>query len=235
MSAYSFCQPQWVGSTEYTLCRCHSAWCGALCTACPRVIYPLPRDKASRGPETWRLVGKKRAHGVDVGEDAAISERSPRSQLAASRSSPLNPFADRLKFRTSVLQTVIVSSRSRHPKAPQPRRPTMNRARFRTQHHHCLTPDRRVKVRTQMVTTFLLTFLCKSGVAPCTIARVPGAFGARGQWIAARIVATSPQQTCHDHLPSGFPRRATPRPPGPKDGRCSGNAPRWPGPTLCAG
>ena len=62
---------------------------------------PLPRAKASRGPETWRLVGKNRAHGVDVGEDAAISERSPISQRAASGSSPLNPHADRLKIRTS--------------------------------------------------------------------------------------------------------------------------------------
>jgi hypothetical protein len=77
---------QWVGSTGYTLCRRHSAWCGAFCTACPSFIYPARRYEASRGSETCRLVGENRAHGVDVGEDAAISERSPISQWTASDS-----------------------------------------------------------------------------------------------------------------------------------------------------
>jgi len=49
----------------------------------------------------------------------------------------------------------------------------------------------------------------KSGVAPCTIARVRRAFVTGGRWIAAKIAATSPQQTCHDHLPSFTPRRAS--------------------------
>jgi len=53
------------------------------------------------------------------------------------------------------------------------------------------------------------TFVLKSGVAPSTIARVRRAFGAGGRWIAAKIAATSPHQTCHDHLPSFIPRRAS--------------------------
>jgi hypothetical protein len=111
VSAYSFSifvLLQWVGSTGYALCRRHSAWCGAFCTACPHDIYPSRRYEASHGPETWSLVGENRAHGVGVGEDAAISDSSPRSQRAASGSSPLNPLADRLKIRTSVLQMVIM-------------------------------------------------------------------------------------------------------------------------------
>jgi len=50
---------------------------------------------------------------------------------------------------------------------------------------------------------------CLQRTAPCTIARVRGVFGARGPWISARSVATSPQQTCHDHLPSISPHRAS--------------------------
>jgi len=46
-------------------------------------MYPARRYDASRGSENWRLVGETRAHGVDVGVDAAISERSPRSQRTA--------------------------------------------------------------------------------------------------------------------------------------------------------
>jgi len=34
---------------------------------------------------------------------------------------------------------------------------------------------------------------CLQRRSPCTIARVRGAFGARGQWISAKILATSPQ------------------------------------------
>ena len=76
------------GCTGYTLCRHHSAWCGALCSASQR--YLSRRYNAISGPETWRQVGENRAHGVDVGEYAAISDlRSQisdlRSQISAGR------------------------------------------------------------------------------------------------------------------------------------------------------
>jgi len=59
------------------------------------------------------------------------------------------------------------------------------------------------------VTTFLVTFFRKAPSHRAHHRERSRAFVAGGRWIAARIAVTSPQQTCHDHLPSFTPRRAS--------------------------
>jgi hypothetical protein len=58
------------GSTRYTLCRRHAAWCGTLCTAWPEAIHLSSRESYLPSPNTADRRGN-RTHGVDVGEDAA--------------------------------------------------------------------------------------------------------------------------------------------------------------------